>query len=861
MTPSPISARAPRSIRAHLIALIVAVALPLLALLGWASYRGYRASVSEARNTTLALAEAAAVSTQEMLAVSEDLMHGIATQFGPTLLDGTPCDGLVQAVNGVFRFLINVIVADAEGSIVCSAVPIPDSVAPTVAHAPWFQRIEETTLFTVGPPTWGPMSETWVVALAVPLLSNDGAFRGVIAGSLPLLQFQDLLGGVRLDGDELVTIATESGIVVARSRDAEAWVGRRLPPGTGEREVGPGHWVGDAPDGDRQQRAWGRVEIPTARWRVYVGLPARAVYGPALRAASRSAIIVLLILALATVFASSFYRRIIGSLEDLVDRIRAGMQGEIIDMPARAPSEFREVMRQFKAAVDGRTRAESSERSARERYQSVFDNAVFGIYVSTTGGDFLEVNPALVQMLGYESEQELYAAGARTLYRDPSVRRDLVKEYRGATIIDDLETEWLRRDGVPIMVRLNGKVIHTDEGEPAFEVIVEDITAERRREEELRQTQKMEAVGRLAGGVAHDFNNLLTVIGGNLELLQGSLPEDHPALVDVEQIADATGRATALTRQLLSFSRKDAGESATLDLNEVLTDLEKMLARLIREDVILETRLDPAPQLVLGDSGQIEQIVMNLVLNARDAIDGAGRIVVRTLGVPEGWHELGSGVVLTVQDDGLGMDVETRSRIFEPFFTTKEKGQGTGLGLATVYGIVRQYGGHVRVESELGVGTIFEIWLPASQGFDDARPDRALEGDGASMEGHETVLVVEDEDLVRKIVRRVLEDAGYQILVATDGEEALELVDAYEGAIDLVVSDVVMPRLKGPEMAVRLELRRPGTPVLFMSGYTDNYLVEDRFSRDPALFIAKPFSPTELCARVRRILDRRYAKT
>ena len=366
-----------------------------------------------------------------------------------------------------------------------------------------------------------------------------------------------------------------------------------------------------------------------------------------------------------------------------------------------------------------RSKAKSSERRGRTRSESLFDNAGLGMYRATPDGRLLEVNPALVAMLGFSSTEDLLATQLSSLCRDPSLRDKLVERYQLGSVIDRSEVEWIRADGQPIIVRLNGRVIRTEADEPAYEVIVEDLTQEKRREDELRQTQSMEAVGRLAGEIAHDFNNLLTVIGGNAELLQFGLPREDPLHHDVLQIVDATDRASALTRQLLAFSRKEGAESGTLDLNEVLTNVEEMLVRLIGKDVRLETRLSEEPQLINGDPGQLEQVVMNLVLNARDALGGSGHILIETCAASRSRDrkgpDHGEGVLLTVRDNGTGMDEDTRIRIFEPFFTTKTKGEGTGFGLSTVYGIVRRAEGHIHVESDLGPGTTFEIWFPAAE--------------------------------------------------------------------------------------------------------------------------------------------------
>jgi signal transduction histidine kinase/FixJ family two-component response regulator len=385
-------------------------------------------------------------------------------------------------------------------------------------------------------------------------------------------------------------------------------------------------------------------------------------------------------------------------------------------------------------------------------------------------------------------------------------------------------------------------------------------------EEQLRQSQKMEAVGRLAGGVAHDFNNLLTVIGGHAELLLARLPKEAAAArAEIEEIRRAAERAVALTRQLLAFGRKQILEPRVLDLNGVVADMERMLRRLIGEDVELVTRLAPDLGRVRADPGQIEQVVMNLTVNARDAMPRGGRLTLETaeLDVDQEFarHHVdfleGRYVMLAVTDTGVGMERDVQAHIFEPFFTTKGPGQGTGLGLATVYGIVKQSGGHVWFYSEPGQGTCFKIYFPAVR---EAVAARALVPQDAS-DGHETILLVEDEPAVRALAREVLSLSGYRVLAAAGAAEARSLcVGSPEGsgaieAIDLLITDVVMPGTSGRELAEGLVARRPGLRVLYISGYTADAIVRHGILHEALPFLSKPFSPQALTRKVREVLD------
>jgi two-component system cell cycle sensor histidine kinase/response regulator CckA len=385
--------------------------------------------------------------------------------------------------------------------------------------------------------------------------------------------------------------------------------------------------------------------------------------------------------------------------------------------------------------------------------------------------------------------------------------------------------------------------------------------ARRRLEEQLQQAQKMEAIGRLAGGVAHDFNNLLTIISGYSQLILDRLPSDDPTRAHVNQIRGAGERAAALTRQLLAFSRKQVLEPRVLDLNEVVGGIDKMLRRLIGEDIDLLTVNSSGLWLVRADPGQVEQVIMNLVVNARDAMPQGGRLTIEMSNVdidgsyPDRNPAMVPGryVTLAISDTGAGMAAEVKERAFEPFFTTKEHGKGTGLGLSTVYGIVKQSGGYIWVYSEIGKGTTFKIYLPAVG--ENISESQRTELRSRSAWGCETILVVEDNESVRKFVRSVLEPKGYDLLEADGSEDAAKLIEKHSGPIHLLLTDVVMPRLSGPELAARLAPHHPESKVLYMSGYTDNAIVHHGVLDPGTHFLQKPFVPEALMQKIREVLD------
>ncbi len=539
---------------------------------------------------------------------------------------------------------------------------------------------------------------------------------------------------------------------------------------------------------------------------------------------------------------------------------------EFFSAEAETPDEaLLEVMAQIGVqlgVVMDRKRSEESLRRSEQQYRDLVEHATYGIYRSSREGRFESANPALIEMLGYESEDELLGAGlAMDVYAELRQRGLLIGEHRETERIEGLEVEWKQKDGTPMTVRLSGRAVRNDEGElQCFEMIAEDVTDRRTLEAQLRQSQKMEAVGRLAGGVAHDFNNLLTVIVGESEMALADLPEDAPVREGLDEIRQAADRAAGLTRQLLTFSRRQIIEPTVFSLKDLVRDTDKMLGRLIGEDIELVTRTEPDLGSVEADRGQMEQVVMNLVVNARDAMPKGGKLVIETANVTldeeyAASHadvKAGDYVALSVSDSGTGMTEKTMAHLFEPFFTTKEKGLGTGLGLATSYGIVKQSGGHIGAYSEVGIGTTMKAYLPrvAAPAGDDAGPEAA-----ELPRGTETVLLVEDEERVRAVGKRILEGQGYTVLEAADGEKALRLIENHTGSLHLLLTDVVLPKMDGRLLAERVKELLPDVKVLFASGYTEDVVLKHRLLTHEVALLQKPFTMESLLSKVREVLD------
>ncbi len=511
-------------------------------------------------------------------------------------------------------------------------------------------------------------------------------------------------------------------------------------------------------------------------------------------------------------------------------------------------------------------RAQVELDAARARYFDLYDLAPVGYCTVSEQGLILEANLTAAGLLGVARGA---LVGQRLtsfiLPEDEDIYYLHRKQLFETGAPQSCELRMVKKDGAAFWAHLEATIVEDAAGQPVCRVVMSDNPERKRAEEEkakleaqLHQVQKMESIGRLAGGVAHDFNNLLTVINGYSQLLLSSLSEGDPLRAGLVEISQAGERAAGLTRQLLAFSRRQVLEPRVLDLNQVVEEMRSMLGRVVGEDVEVRVALHAQPGMVHADPHQLEQVLMNVVVNARDAMPGGGKLLIETACVD--WNEshaqshpearVGRYVMLAVSDSGVGMDEPTRRQIFEPFFTTKEAGQGTGLGLSMVQGIVAQSGGYINVYSEPGQGTTFKIYLPAPA---EAAADAGRPAAVAALGGKETVLVVEDQAEVRAYAVAVLKAYGYRVIEAENAGVALLLCERDGERIDLVLTDVVMPHVSGRELANRLKKLQPGIQVLFMSGYTDDAIEHHGISEEGAEFIQKPFSPEQLAGKIRAV--------
>jgi PAS domain S-box-containing protein len=519
--------------------------------------------------------------------------------------------------------------------------------------------------------------------------------------------------------------------------------------------------------------------------------------------------------------------------------------------------------------ITDRKRVEEALRRSEEKYRDIFERSVEGIFQSTFEGRFVSVNPAFASMYGYESPEEMLTTVTdieEQIYVNPEERHHFTATLEQYGTIVGFKHQAYRKDGSKIWILINARIVRDpDKNILYYEGSTLDITEQEQAEEEkeklqseLRQAQKMEAIGTFVGGIAHDFNNILSVMLGYGSLLQNGLQTDNTLRKYADLIVASAEKAASLTQGLLSFSRKQPINLKSINLNEHIMGTEKLLKRLLTEDIILKENLTEDDTTIMGDSSQIDQILFNLATNSRDAMPKGGTLTIETKLINidsqfnyfPGYKKSGNYVILSFSDTGIGMDTKTKEHIFDPFFTTKEAGKGTGLGLSTVYGIVKQHNGYITVYTEPGIGTTFHIYFPLITASNNEEKPALQNFRG----GNETILIAEDSENVRQLLQTILASYGYTIIEAVDGEDAIEKIKKIN-KIDLIIIDTIMPKKNGREVYDEVIKIKPGIKTLFTSGYTKDVVLDKGIEEKKFNFISKPIAPNELLHKIREILD------
>lgn len=518
-------------------------------------------------------------------------------------------------------------------------------------------------------------------------------------------------------------------------------------------------------------------------------------------------------------------------------------------------ADLRRRNQEFEAAPGTWPKEADEDARWKTGHESLIENCAFGVFVATSDDRFSTVNIAMAEMLGYGSEEELLSVRPSDLYERSAEREAFFSKHRHAERIEGVEARWRKKDGTPIRVRLSGRPVRCGGGSAtAFQIFAEDVTHFNRLEEQLRQAQKMEAVGRLTGGIAHNFNNLLSIILSNADLVRRRLPPDDAfACAELEEVQAAAERGASMIKKLLGFTRHDKLDIQDVDPGSLVETASRMMERLLPENIDLKTSIDGSVGLIQADAGAVEEVLLNLATNARDAMPQGGslRIEVRGQCLDEAycsshpWVQQGEHALISVSDTGVGMDEETQKLVFEPFFTNNPRGAGTGLGMSMVYGLVKQHGGSVDLYSEPGHGTTVKLYFPLA-GQCARRARRCLSFDSNALFGSATILIVEDDAALRRAAKRVLENQGFSVFAAADGEEALFELVQHGLEIDLVFSDLVMPKLGGADLYRAAKETWPHTRFIFTSGFSQTEVQERQGIGAEVLFLQKPWSVTEL---------------
>ncbi len=802
----------------------------------------------------------------------------------PALLadDRPGCDAILTNVLRGHADFVNLTMASRDGELLCAAAPTDSRLLRSAEARAWYQRALATRSTVLGEPQLSATTGREAIIVALPLLDADGAVDRIVAATISLDQLSRTASQVQLPAGATLTLFDRSMRILARWPDGRSWTGK-LVPDSGVQQLlaaGASEDVREATGVDGVLRLYTTVPVATSfDAGLYLGIGVDdATAFAASRGILRQYLELLAIVLLAGVGAAAIGGQtfVVGPakvLKDVANRLAAG------DLSARAQlaggvggiSELAESVNAMAAALDERQRerdqAGATLRDAEERLRFALNASRMGVWEANLQNDESHWSETCEAMHGLAPGTfggTLQAYLDLILPDDRAAAEQTISQAIASHTAAELEYRTVWPDGSVHRISTTSRFFYDADGVPVRGAGVSiDVTERRLLEEQLRQSMKMEAVGQLAGGVAHDFNNLLTIITGNTELALAALPADAGVREDLEHVQAAADRAAQLTRQLLAFSRKQVLRVEPVHVNTLVEDIAPMLRRLIGEDISMEFVSDGSNAVTVADHSQLEQALINLAVNARDAMPSGGslRIVTEIVQLDgatisrKGYDvESGSYVKLTVADTGIGMSHEVLERAFEPFFTTKAVGKGTGLGLPSVYGTVKQFGGHIGIESGRGHGTAVTILLPCVS--NDESPARAdvLETSSATVPGSATVLVVEDEDSVRQLAGRILSRAGFTVLHAANGDEALERSRSYPGEIHLVLSDVVMPGMSAARLIGELRSERPRIASLLMSGYPNDEILRKGVRRQDFALIEKPFTGEALVEKVRQAL-------
>lgn len=854
-------------LRARLVLLAVGAALPALLAVLYSTVSEYQRATRDAEAQVLRFVDLIGRRQQVMVDETWSVLGLLSRNAGLRPDNPDRCNGLLREMyeSGVINpaTLSVVSVADATGEVYCSTRPITRPV--NLADHAFFRRVMESRQLTLGRTLVDHVSDQPVVPAAYPVLDAGGAVAAVLVAGLNLPELARALP--ELPKGAVVTLLNERGLVLGRTPDPEGWVGKTLAD---EPLIAVlGNW-GQAPvaqltglDGVERIYGFQRSEIGDVDIFAVVGFATEQVYS-----AARSTLIGGLVAVLGAGIAAVLFGRFLGyelvsrSVRALTDAAGPAMRGEPAPPVAASAvgGEVSEMASGFDSSA-AQARHTPALHDGEERYREVIDIIPAAVWIHADG-HVVFANQYATRMLGGSRPVDLIGREILSLIH-PDDRPRVIERFRriaeGQGSLPLAEFRFIRLDGRTVVVEVQA-IRYVRDGKVHVLAAGRDVTAQRAAEEQLRQAQKLESIGRLTGGVAHDFNNLLTVIVGHLDIALDSAP--GPLRASIEGALNAAEKAAALTQRLLAFSRQQPLAPEPIDVNDLVAGMEDMLRRTVSEDIEITLQLQPDLWPALADKSQLESALLNLVVNARDAMPEGGKLTIETANVhlDESYAETNAEVspgdytLLAVSDTGTGMAQEIAERAVEPFFTTKSTGKGTGLGLSMVYGFAKQSRGHLKIYSEVGLGTTVRLYLPRANAAEAALPEGTTPV-GSTPGSGETVLLVEDDAAVRALVARQLTDLGYRVIEAADGAAAQNILES-EVEIDLLFTDVVMPGgVTGRKLAEQAKARRPGLRILFTSGYTENSILHHGRLDAGVQLLSKPYKKHDLARKLREVLD------
>jgi PAS domain S-box-containing protein len=863
------------SLRVRLLLLIIISIIPALMLLFYSASVQRSEKEDETRAATMRAAKLAANNLEHIMEGTHQVFTALAELPG-IYNNSTACNAAFAAFKKQLPMYTNMALVKKNGDVMCSSTPIRNRKV-NLADRLHVRTAVQKKVFSFGEYTVGRIVPTQMIGVAQPVLDDQHQLKGVVVASIDLKWLIEQLDKIKMIENATLNVLDRNGTVLYRYPDPEKWIGKD----TSDLKItkttlaqGEGIMIAEGVDGQTRLYAFTPVQGTDKGMYVRYGVSLASAFADINLMLTRNVIALLIIACMAVAVAwfggNYFIMHRIRTLMRATDELAKGNLRARVDV-ADQKDEIGQLGHSFNAMATALGRHSNEQKlteealiRSEEKYRTLFEESKDAIFMSTPEGTYLDINPAGLELFGYSSKEELFKVNiSKDIYLYPEHRDTYQNILMEKGYVKDYEIEMKRKDGKKLTVLSTTTVVRNRNGDiVAYRGIMRDITEHKRLEQQLLQAQKMEAVGQLAGGIAHDFNNILTAISGYGNLLKKKMSNEAVLKEYIEQILDAASRATEVTRSLLAFSRKQIMNPQPVDVNDIVKKFEKLLSRIIGEDIEVITKLASGDVVCLADAGRIEQVLMNLATNARDAMSRGGKLTLGT-GLVEldddfirdhGYGNRGTYAFISVSDTGIGMKQETLVKIFEPFFTTKDTGKGTGLGLAMVYGIIKQHDGYITVYSKPDVGTTFRIYLPATTVQEDVHVKTAISP--VPKQGTETVLVVEDDGQLLRLSEIVLAQSGYKVISARDGEEAIAKFIENKDSIQLVIMDVLMPKKSGTEAYVEMRKIKPDSKVIFFSGYTSDKMHQHSLRGRHADLLIKPVSPEDLLQKVREVLDR-----